>query len=170
MGNELLDFRRRAIALDLCDEYKRRWNACKNSADFAKLASNIEGMRFMADSSAYGWGLSTEFLSSFLKDHINGKAVIEQDGYTGEIYVGFKGKTKINATLTLFIDCDCEVEVDQAISQVFVAGGDVVFHNKPENELIINEYRSDPHKANVRVAYVHKTYFEVMEKSGWINK
>ena len=107
MDNELLKLKRNAVILGLCGQYKSIWDGCKSKKDLIDTAIDANGIEFMADSIAFDWGLSKEFILSEFGEYINGKYQRMRDGYSSELYVGAESNTiSVRSTLNLFAYCD----------------------------------------------------------------
>jgi hypothetical protein len=103
MESELLKLKRNAIILGLCGQYKGIWDNCKSKKDLVDAAIDANGIEFMADSIAFGWGLSKEFLITEFDEYINGKYRRIKDGYSSELHVGEENNTiSVMSTLNLF--------------------------------------------------------------------
>lgn len=147
--NELLAFKRKAIDLGLCALYKEIWNKCFSKADLMNMALDANGAEFMADSIAFDWGLSRDFLVHEFGDYINGKYQRSQDGYTGEMYVGASGVIKLKSTITLVAYCDnLQIDVPEcSVGKIYVCGeskvridnkGDVEVYEYGRNKVDLN--------------------------------
>jgi hypothetical protein len=111
--SELLDMKRRALSLGLCGKYKGLWDDASSKEDLMRIAMDANGISFIADGAAFGWGLNSEYLRSAFKDYINGYTV-ECDGYTSQLWVGASEIiTTPQATQYLFIDCDIDIVIPQ---------------------------------------------------------
>ncbi len=107
MDNELLKLKRNAVMLGLCGQYKDLWNGCKSKKDLIDTAIDVNGIEFMADSIAFDWGLSKEFILTEFGEYINGKYQRNRDGYSSELCAGVKNNTiSVRSTLNLFAYCD----------------------------------------------------------------
>lgn len=103
MEGELLKLKRNAIMLGLCGQYKGIWDNCKSKKDLVDVAIDVNGIEFMADSIAFDWGLSEEFLVTEFDEYINGKYRRIKDGYSSELHVGEGNNTiSVVSTLNLF--------------------------------------------------------------------
>ena len=122
--NELLRFKKNAIRLGLCDEYKGKWDSCKSLKDLIDVALDINGIEFLADSMSFGWGMTPERLASDFHDYINGRYQrTKRDGYTSEMYVNYTSPITLRSTLTLIVGCDVEVKLPAVFAgALYVAG------------------------------------------------
>lgn len=103
MEGELLKLKRNAIILGLCGQYKEIWDNCKSKKDLVDAAIDANGIEFMADSIAFGWGLDKGFLITEFDEYINGKYRRIKDGYSSELHVGEENNTiSVISTLNLF--------------------------------------------------------------------
>lgn len=121
----ILQFKRNSMLLGLCDEYKKRWDACNTKEELIKLALDANGVEFMADSIAFGWGLSKEYLLEEFGEYANGKYQCQQRGYTSEMYIDAHGVIEAKSTLILIACCeDLKIIIPEyMVCQIFVCGG-----------------------------------------------
>lgn len=122
--NELLRFKKNAMRLGLCDEYKAKWDACKSFEDLMDIALDANGVEFLADSVSFGWGMAPASLANDFHDFINGRYQREKDGYTSELYVNHASPITLRSTITLAIGCDMEVKLPATfVGTLYVTGG-----------------------------------------------
>lgn len=136
--SELLEMKRRARGFGLCDKYKVKWDGCKTKKDLVDIALDSQGIDFIADSIAFGWGLSKEYLLSNFGEFANGFYQRIKGGYTSEMYVGAHGVVNLKSTLTLVAYCDdLEIHIpEHCVGQIFICGGSKVrIENKGVVEL-----------------------------------
>jgi hypothetical protein len=138
MTGDLLSFKRNALRLGLCDEYRRRWDACRTRRELVDMALDSNGIEFVADSLAFGWGLDIACVKSRFGDFINGGYVRCGDGYTSELYVDGGGVLTLRSTLTLLCRCRLDIDVPAGfVSRVYVCGGRAVLHGGGRVEAIV---------------------------------
>lgn len=138
--SELLMLKRNAIMLGLCGEYKGKWDSCITKKELVDMALDSNGVEFMADSMAFEWGLSKEYLQREFEEYMNGLYQRSGNGYTSEMYVGAHGIMKLKSTITLIAYCDgLEIDVpEHFIGKVYVCGGsNVKIENKGGVELYV---------------------------------
>lgn len=110
--------------LGLCGQYKTMWDACRNKKDLMNMALDANGVEFMADSIAFGWGLSKEYLMKEFGDFINGKYQRNKGGYKSRMYVGYEGDITIDSTITLLVGCKGKVIVPcSMVGNIYICGG-----------------------------------------------
>lgn len=110
--------------LGLCGQYKTMWDACRNKKDLIDMALDANGVEFMADSIAFGWGLSKEYLMKEFGDFINGKYQRNKGGYKSRMYVGYEGDITIDSTITLLVGCKGKVIVPcSMVGNIYICGG-----------------------------------------------
>lgn len=147
-NNELLDFKRVAVSLGLCGEYKKKWDGSVSPRELMDIALDANGVEFMADSFSFGWGMSKEYVIDRFADYINGGYVRNKDGYTSEMYVGYKGDIHIRSTITLIAWCDTNIIVPpHFVGRVYVCGnsnvsvtgdGRIDVYSYGDNDIIIS--------------------------------
>lgn len=132
MMNELLRFKRTARGLGMCERYKAKWDAAETKADIMRIATDVNGMEFLAGAMAFGWGLSPSYIADVFGDYINGAMVIGQDGYTSEMFVGLADmQSDARATATIYIACHGVITVCRnCLRRIYVcANSDVLIEN-----------------------------------------
>ena len=122
--NELLRFKKNAIRLGLCDEYKGKWDSCKSLKDLMDIALSANGIEFTADSVSFGWGMDTGSLANDFHDYVNGQYQRIKDGYTSEMYVSHSVTITLRSTLTLIVGCDVEVKLPAVFAGALYVAGD----------------------------------------------
>ena len=123
--SNILRFKRNAILLGLCGKYKNLWDACSSKSELVRLALDGNGIEFMSDSIAFGWGLSRDYLMKEFGEFMNGAYRCQERGYTSEMYVGAHGVASVSSTLVLVAYCDgLELLVPAHMAcKVYVCGG-----------------------------------------------
>ena len=88
------------------------------------MALDSNGIEFMADSIAFGWGLSKEYLLKEFGEFANGFYQCNEHGYTSEMYIGAHGVIKVRSTIILVAYCkDLEIEVpENMVTRIYVCG------------------------------------------------
>ena len=143
-NSELLTLKRNAIMLGLCGQYKSKWNSASTKRELVDLALDSNGIEFMADSIAFDWGLSKDYLLKEFGEFMNGFHQCREKGYTSEMYIGTHGVLSVKSTLLLIGYCDdLEIEIPQhTVCRIYVCGGSRVrIENKGHAE--IYEYGTD---------------------------
>lgn len=137
---DLLQFKRNATFLGLCGEYKKKWDACGDKRALVGMALDSNGVEFMADSIAFGWGLSRDFLLKEFGEYANGAYQCHERGYTSEMYIGARGELTARSTILLVAYCDdLRIEVPERFAcRVYVCGGSKVeIRNLGATELFV---------------------------------
>lgn len=142
--SELLTLKRNALMMGLCGKYKDKWNLATDKRALIGLALDSNGIEFMADSIAFGWGVSKEYLQKEFGEFMNGFYQCQEHGYTSEMYIGANGVLSVKSTLLLVGYCDdLEIEIpEHTVCRIYVCGGSRVrIENKGNVE--IYEYGTD---------------------------
>lgn len=129
-NNELLNMKRNALILRLCEEYKKKWDACTSKKELIDLVLDSNGVEFLADAITFGWGCSQEFLLKEFSGFINGKYQRKKDGYTSELYVEPHGEIELRSTITVIVGGKASVIVPpNFFGKVYVCGdrGSLIF-------------------------------------------
>ena len=109
MSNELLSLKRNALKLGLCGKYKALWDACRTEKEVVDLALDSNGVEFLADAMAFGWGVSFDFLEkSIFRNYVHGQYLRNKDGYTSIMFVNPRFEFVLPATINLVLG-DCSV-------------------------------------------------------------
>lgn len=142
-STDLLTLKRNSLMMGLCEKYRHKWDSCTTKRQLIDLALDSNGVEFMADSIAFGWGLGKDYLVKVFADFINGAYVRDKDGYTSEFYVGARGVIELRSTLLLVAYCDgLEIKIPKgSAGRVYVCGGSKI---RIENDgyVDIQEYGS----------------------------
>lgn len=115
--------RRNALMLGLCEDYRAKWDGVRNMQELADVGLDANGIEFLAEACADGWGLTTDCI---LRDYgqTANDYVSQQNGYLSRMYVGIgrhelapaTGYVRIEReTLVLFIDCVVNVRVERGV-------------------------------------------------------
>lgn len=129
-NNELLNMKRNALMLGLCEEYKKKWDTCTSKKELIDLVLDSNGVEFLADAITFGWGCSQEFLLKEFSGFINGKYQRKKDGYTSELYVEPHGVIELRSTITVIAGGKASVIVPPNFyGKVYVCGdgGSLIF-------------------------------------------
>lgn len=141
---DLLTLKRNALMMGLCGQYKSKWDGCKTKRELVNMALDSNGIEFMADSIAFGWGLGKEYLQREFGEFMNGFYQCREKGYTSEMYIGAHGVLSVKSTLLLVGYCDdLEIEIpEHSVCRIYVCGGSRVrIENKGNVE--VYEYGAD---------------------------
>lgn len=124
-SKDVLTLKRNSILMGLCKKYKEKWDLCSNKKQLVDMSLDINGVEFMADSIAFGWGLSKEYLQEEFGEFMNGNYQSEENGYTSEMFIGASGITRVKSTLLLVAYCDdLEIEIPEYMAcRIYVCGG-----------------------------------------------
>lgn len=165
--SQILDFKRRAEALGLCQEYRDKWDACSDKEALVRAALDANGIEFLADAVAFGWGVPIDYISSEFGDYAHGQYCRQGDGYSSRLYVDSSSGIRIDTTLTLLVRCGCQVIVPKGHAcKVYVCGGsDLVIENQGYLQLYV--YGSDK-QALVVDAKGAKSIRTDITESSWV--
>ena len=121
--NEILELKRKACLLGLCEKYKDKWDSCKDKKELIDLVLDSNRVEFLADAMTFGWGVSSEFILREFSDFINGRYQRKKDGYTSELYVKPRGVIRLRSTITVIVSGSANVIVPYGfIGKVYVSG------------------------------------------------
>lgn len=123
MKSEILELKHKALLMGLCGEYKAKWDSCTNKEELMDLALDINGVEFLSDAFAFGWGVSAEYMEREFYDYIHGQYHRKKEGYTSCMLYGNTFEYTLNTTITLLVDSNCQVLTgDYFAGRLFVSG------------------------------------------------
>ncbi|MCF0201754.1 MAG: hypothetical protein HUK08_00175 [Bacteroidaceae bacterium] len=107
MKTVLRDLRRRARHLGLCDVYSAKWDACTTRQELFDVATDVNGMGFIADVCSFGWGgtFDTDYLAETYSEFINGRYTRSSGGYTTQLWCNHDGGITVSSALTCVLNC-----------------------------------------------------------------
>lgn len=166
-NSEILNFKRIALSLGLCDEYKHKWDSCVSEKELIDIALDSNGVEFLADSFSFGWGMSYDYIKERFSDFINGKYVRNKDGYTSEIYIGYNGAISLRSTITIIVNS----YVDLAIPEHYVGSVYVCDHSKVwvHGRGIVDIYEYGDNDVCENFTDPLAITYRVIDKSSWID-
>lgn len=124
MMNDLLSFKRNAVLLGICGEYKEKWDSAAGKEELMDMALDSNGVEMLSDACAFGWGMDIQYMERTFSDYINGRWRRGKDGYTSCLYVGFDGVIEQDCTLTTVLDSRVEFHVPKgSVCKLYVGGG-----------------------------------------------
>lgn len=120
----LEQFRENARKEVICDRYAVLWDSAKSKKSLMDLAMSVQGLDFVCDGVAKGWGISVGEIVKRFGRYINGKYVYEDgSGYSSVMYCGFEGSVDVETTLVALVDCDVVLFVpDWHVCDVYATG------------------------------------------------
>lgn len=173
MESNLFGFKKAAKRLGLCEEYKCRWDNCKSKEDLIKLALTSNGIEFIADSIAFKWGVSKEYITKEFKDFISDTekhVVLNEGGYTSEMYAMLNsGIIEPHGSQNIIISCNCTIKLRKHfIGMIYICGSATVnIDASQSNELRLIVYGNDNN-----ITFTEngdgKIIIENVQKSKWV--
>lgn len=153
MARNILELKKKAIHLGVCDKYSELWDNARNNLDLFHLACSVQGADFICSAIHNDYFISKEYLIEQLGRYINGKALSRQNGYDGVLYVGGGTIKEIVPTLIIAIYGDYEIRIPEyAHCQIFLAGNsNVDIYN--DGDIILSDYGKD---SNVKIHGIGK--------------
>lgn len=86
MDDTMNKFLRNAKNLGLCAEYTDKWTSAKSKKQLMDICLDANGISYVANAVAQGWGLSPEYICREFAPFNNGKFIRDKDGYTSAMY------------------------------------------------------------------------------------
>lgn len=128
----------------VCRKYRGLLSSASSKSAIAEIISDSNGVEFLTQRISTDISMDYAEVASTLKAHTNGRRVFEHDGYTSEIYCGYKGNVEARSTLLAVwgsrldihvpahhmveIDCDshssCTITADEGARVVCVYWGE----------------------------------------------
>lgn len=173
MESNLIDFKKKAKRLGLCDDYTIRWNKCSSKEELMKLALTINGVEFLADSIAFRWGLSKEYIVKEFGDYLcstERHTVLSERGYTSEMYAMVNGGViKPYGSLSLIISCNCSITLyNNFMGFIYICDGSIVnIDASLSKELRLFVY-GDTNNITFSDKGNGKIFIENIQKSKWV--
>lgn len=125
MDEEMQNFIRNAKRLGLCAEYTGRWEECRSKKQLVDVALDANGLPYMAESIAKGWGISAEYIAREFAQFNNGQYV-RKDGYSSAMYVlPTDDEIHINTTAALIAGFNGSISVDRRMCELYIADSNV---------------------------------------------
>lgn len=125
--NDLLGMKQYAVRRGLCGEYRGIWDSASSARDLVDMALRVDGIQFMAEGIANGWGMSPAYIRSNFGDYINGAYICRHGRrYTSEIWCDYRGGDWVGfqAVLVLVAYCDMRIRVPaNRVVDLHVTGG-----------------------------------------------
>lgn len=121
---DLEKFRENARNEGICDRYAVLWDGCGSKKGLMDLALTSQGIDFVCDGIAKGWGISVEEIERRFGRYINGAYVHEDDGgYSSVMYCGYEGSIDVGTTLVVLIDSDVVLSIpDWLVCDIYASG------------------------------------------------
>lgn len=121
--NDLLGFKRNAVMLGLCGEYREKWDSANDKEALMNIALDPNGIEMLCDAAAFGWGMDIQYMKRTFLDYINGSWKRNRNGYTSCLYVDFEGHIEQECTLTAIISSNVTFHVPKNhICELHVSG------------------------------------------------
>lgn len=123
-AKDLLELKRKSLRLGLCGVYKTRWDEARSFKDLFDLSLDSNGITYLADGIAFGWGLTSDYITETFGEYVNGY-VSHQKGYTSQMFVRPPKGTVLDmrSTLNLIVDYDGVVYVPRhMVCRIYVTG------------------------------------------------
>lgn len=122
--NDLLGFKRNAVLLGLCGQYKDMWDKAENKEDLMNIALDSNGVEMLCDAAAFGWGMDIQYMKKTFLDYINGNWKRNRGGYTSCLFVDYAGHIEQECTLTTIIASNATFHIPKhRICELHVSGG-----------------------------------------------
>lgn len=95
----------------VCQKYRGRILSASSKVALAEILSDSNGVEFMTSRISTDISMNYTEVASTLRAHVNGRRVFEHDGYTSEIYCGYKGKATARSTIMAVWGSDITIRV-----------------------------------------------------------
>lgn len=120
----LEEYRELAEQHGMCEEYKALWDGCLSRKQVFDMALGIKATDFLCDSIAKGWGISPDHIADRFSHFLNGRCVVNKNGYSSQMYCKYKGIATANTTLLCLIESDVTIKWDgfYPICEIYCVG------------------------------------------------
>lgn len=120
---DLKQYRENAATNNLCAEYTKIWDSCRNKKQLVDMACGAKGADYLCDTIAKGWGLDPDYIYGHFDRFINGNYVSNQNGYSSKLYCRFMGDIEANTTLLILIDTDANITLPKnSLCEIYCTG------------------------------------------------
>lgn len=92
------------------------------------MALDSNGIGYVCNSIANGWGISPDEICKRFSSFINDKYISQQKGYTSKMYCKYNGYILANTTLIAVINSDVNITLTNSICQVYCTGKGTKIH------------------------------------------
>ena len=161
--NDLLKFKRNAVMLGLCGEYKSRWDSAKSKQDLMDIALDANGVEMLCDAAAFGWGMDIQYMKNAFSEYINGNWKRKKDGYTSCLYVLHDGVIEQECTITAIISCNGEFHVPKGKACKLYVSGDSNINVTGEGDCYVYLYGDCKVTGNRKLIHCY-------QESLWVRK
>ena len=122
--NSVLEFKRKAFKMGICERYKAGWSKSTNNKELADLIMTVQGADFICASVAQKWGVRNDDLMLNLYDFANGNYARKCQGYDTELYLAYDGKIVVKSTLYIILNSeDVEIYIPRyRATNIYIAG------------------------------------------------
>jgi hypothetical protein len=123
MDDELDKFIHNAKQLGLCSEYSAKVDKAASKKQMLDIALDSNGISYIAESVAKGWGLTVDYIYSTFAPFINGRYIHHGNAYTTTLYCKSDNVT-VSSTAALILECNGEIHSDR-ICELHIANSNV---------------------------------------------
>jgi hypothetical protein len=138
MDNEFTTFIEKAKRYGLCAEYTAKVDNAQSKKQVVDIAFDANGISWLCDSIAKGWGLSPDYISEHYTNFLNGLYVYHGNGYTSAMYCQVP-TVRVCTTLACVIDCQSEIHADR-ICELHIVNSNVKITG--EGRCVVHLYNS----------------------------
>jgi hypothetical protein len=128
MNSEFEKFIRNAKRLGLCDTYSNKVDNALSKKQQMDIALDSNGVKWMCNATASGWGLTADYLTENYTPFLNGRYVYNGNGYTSSMYCQ-SDDVNIETTTAAIIECNGDIQVDR-ISELHIVNSVVTITGK----------------------------------------
>lgn len=107
----------------MCGQYGEALDSYASNKQLADIAMGVQAFDTICISTSEGWGISSNFFHTRLKNFINGKYISKQKGYTSKLYCEYNGDITSDTTVMLLINCNANIVIPNCyISEIYCVG------------------------------------------------
>lgn len=120
----LLNLKRKAKALGVCDEYIKRWDECQSKEDLISIALEEKSIDFILDGITFNWGITSKFIKEMFPEFINGFYLYDSNnGYSSELFCRHKGEVIAKSKVIVVIDSSLLIIIPMGMDVTIYAAG-----------------------------------------------
>lgn len=168
MSNELLNLKRRSLAMGLCGQYKQLWDEASDRNTLAMIATDPNGAEFLCDAFAFGWGMTVGYMKENFADFLSPEYTIPHGGYSSRLYIDEIISCRTDTTVSIFLGCTGAIRIPEwMVCKIYIAdnsGKSIIVENLGEAEIYLYGNARIIEKGHRRAKVKHLT------ESAWHRK
>ena len=95
----------------ICGEYSAKVEMAHSRHDIFRILCDANGVSFIAELENAGITIPYDILKKDFVNFLNGKKIMEYDGYTSCMYCDYEEPIRVETTLVSLLRCKCDITV-----------------------------------------------------------